>query len=179
MAFRYYEPNTQQMGGMLIYQGSRRQRGGNFADAIKRIALPIGRFFGKKAVKVGKDLTKRGIRAGVGALSDKLRGGPDTSLKQSFNRRAAAAADKAVEDYLGPDKPDIPFTSQDGMGLRRRKRRRKTIRRRRVTGGKRRSKAINKMKARRRGSRPLKRRKTINKRRRKTRKRRKYSDIFS
>jgi len=176
MAFRYYEPHMQ-MGGMLIYQGGRRQRGGNFTETLKRIALPVGRFFGRKAIKVGKDLTKRGIKAGVGALSDKLRGGPDTSIKESLKRRAAAAADKAVEDYLGSDNPDIPFTSQDGTGLRKRRRTKKVKRgkRKAKVGGKRWSKAINKMRARRKGTKRIKRRKPINKRR----KRKRYSDIFS
>lgn len=143
MAFRFYEP-TVQLGGMLVYEGSRRQRGGNvIVDSLRRIGAPLGRLFARKAVKVGKDLGKRGLRAGVGALTDRLRGGPSVTMKEALKNRAIGAADKAMVDYFGnPDKPDIPFVSQDGMGLLPRRRKRKQ----RGRGLSKASKSINKIK---------------------------------
>lgn len=121
MSFRYYEPGVQ-VGGMLVYEGSRRQRGGNFLHSLKRVFLPIAKRIGRKFGKAGKDLAKRGIKVGVGAVSDRLRGGPQVSLKESLKRRATTAADKALVDYLGAaDHPDIPFLSQDGFGIKRRR----------------------------------------------------------
>lgn len=136
MSFRYYDP--EQVGGLLVYRGSRRQHGAGLLDSLKRIALPIG-----------KSLAKRGLRVGVGAVADKLRGGPDVSMKTALSQRAAKAADKAIVDYLGSDKPDLPFTSQDGFGIRRRRRRTTTKKpAKRGSGAKRqRSKPINKMKS--------------------------------
>ena len=67
MAFRFYDP--EQVGGMLIYEGSRRQRGGNF---LKETLLPIGkRLFNRatrQATKIGKDLAVRSIK-GAWAVS--------------------------------------------------------------------------------------------------------------
>ena len=161
MSFRHYEP--EQVGGMLVYEGSRRQRGGNFIGTLKKAVLPLGKIIASRARKIGKDVAKRGVRAGVGAIADKIRGGPNVTMKEAFKRRAAAAADRAVVDYLGEDddKPDVPFVSQDGYGLKRK-------RRKKITGRitKRKRKSINK---RRRISKPKKKRKTTHRR----------SDIFS
>ena len=157
MSFRYYEP--EQVGGMLVYEGSRRQRGGNLIGTLGQVvAKPLGRFLANRAKAIGKDVAKRSLRAGVGAITDKIRGGPNVTMKEALKRRAVAAADKAVVDYLGEsDKPDIPFISQDGYGLRRTKRgRRKATKK---------GKGINKMKSK--------------QKKRKTRRRRRQTDIFA
>ena len=171
MSFRYYEPMNQ-VGGMLVYQGHshrRQQQGRGFiGDAFKRIALPIGKSLAQQGLKIGKDLGKRGVRAGVGALKDRLRGG--TSMKEAFKRRATAAADKAVTDYLGA-KSDIPFVSQDGFGLRR-KRKRSQKKKKKGPSAKRR-KTINK-------SRTSRKKRRVTKRtRRRRRCRSRSSDIYS
>ena len=161
MAFRYYDP--EQVGGLLVFEGSRRQRGGNFIDTLKGVAAPLGKLFARKAKTVGRDLAKRGVRAGVGAIRDRLQGN-STTMKEALKRRATAAADRVIEDYLGPDGPDLPIDSQDGRGLRRRKKKRQIGR---VT--KRRKKTINKTTKRRVTKRGTKKR----------RKRQSIRDIFS
>ena len=154
MSFRYYEP--EQVGGMLVYEGSRRQRGGNLIGTLGQVvAKPLGRFLANRAKAIGKDVAKRSLRAGVGAITDKIRGGPNVTMKEALKRRAAAAADKAVVDYLGEsDKPDVPFISQDSYGLRRTKRK-----------ATKKGKGINKMKSK--------------QKKRKTRRRRRQTDIFA
>lgn len=122
-----YEGSRRQRGGMLVYEGSRRQRGGNLiTDGLKRVFLPIGKELAKRGLKMGKDLAKRGVKVGVGTLRDRLQGGSTVSMKEALKKRSIAAADKAIVDYLGTaDQPDIPFLSQDGLGLRRRGTKRK------------------------------------------------------
>jgi hypothetical protein len=165
MSFRYYEPGMQ-VGGMLVYEGSRRQRGGNIVGNLKRIFLPLAKTVGRKLGRAGRDLTQRGIKVGVGAITDKLRGDPTMSFKESLKRRAAHAADKAVVDYLGEaNQPDIPFLSQDGMGLRKRRRRKKAIKGR---------KTINK-----RRKTPTKCKKKTTRRKKAPQRRKIISDIFS
>lgn len=138
MSFRYYNPV--QAGGMLVYEGSRRQRGGmiysgsqrqrggNLVGTLQRVLLPLARKAAPSLMKAGKDIARRGLKVGVGAITDKLRN-QNTSLKSSIKKRATQAADKAITDYLGEaDQPDIPFLSQEGDGLRRRRPiKRKTI----------------------------------------------------
>ena len=73
MSFRYYEP--EQAGGMLVYEGSRRQRGGNLIGTLGQVvARPPVRFSANRAKAIGKDVAKRSLRAGVGAITDKIRG---------------------------------------------------------------------------------------------------------
>ena len=163
MSFRYYQPD--QVGGMLVYEGSRRQRGGNLLATLKRHLLPIGKSIAQRAArhakKAGKDLAKRGVKVGVGAVTDRLRGGPSVSFKQALKQRATTAADKAIVDYLGEaDQPDIPFLSQDGYGLRRKRKRKATP----GPSAKRRRRAVPKRKAATiKGRRRKAKRKSINK----------------
>lgn len=174
MSFRYYNPN--QTGGMLVYTGSRQQRGGmaipNIGKTLKRVFLPIGRALARRGAKVGKDLAKRGVKVGVGAITDRLRGGPAVSMKEALKKRTVAAADKAVVDYLGEaDRPDIPFLSQDGMGLRGKRRKRKATRKS-INKGRKRVKRLK--------SKPKKKKKKSKTSKRKSSKKRsRRRDIFS
>jgi hypothetical protein len=116
-----------QTGGMLVYEGSRRQRGGNLFSTIKRMIIPIGRKTAPMLEKAGKDLLKRSLKVGVGTVKDRLTNN-STTLSDSFKKRAASAVDSVAQDYFGIDAPDIPFTSQDGAGVRRKRRKATTKR---------------------------------------------------
>ena len=153
-----------QQGGMIVFEGSRRQRGGNLFSTIKRVLIPLGKKLAPTLKSTGKDLARRGVSVGVGALRDKL-SSKNVTMKDALRRRATHAMDKAVKHYLGDtDGPDTAFTSQDGAGLRRKrkrrpqsksrgpapKRRKVTVNRRpkKRTAGPKRLKSINKVKRR-------------------------------
>lgn len=115
-----------QHGGMeAVFEGSRRQRGGNIFSSLKRMIVPIGRSVFKSAVPTlkssGKSLAKVGLKVGLGAVKDKLQN-KSTSLGESLKSRTANAIDNAVVNYLGGDATDKPFQSQDGAGFRKRRR---------------------------------------------------------
>ncbi len=175
-----YFPHQQQ-GGMIVFEGSRRQRGGNLFSTIKKTIFP---FLKKKVAPVlkstAKDVAKRGVKVGVNAIKDRLTGNAP-NLKEALKQHTAKQLSSVVKDYLGDDEagPDPIVSSQDGAGLRRRRKRkastaagrpakrrrsrRRSCRRKRTP---KRKKSINKMK-------------TKRKTRRRRRRRVKFNDIFS
>lgn len=175
--------------GIPIFEGSRRQRGGNLFRTIQRAIIPLGKSMASKAGEVlkstGKDLAKRSIKVGVNALKDKLSG--SVPLSSALKQQASKEMEKAVQDYFPDveneeDEPDIPFNSQDGAGLLTRKRRRRRTQSRTPAKRPRRRRQPVRKKATTRGRRrkPVKRlgRKTINKMKRVRRKTRSNRDIF-
>ena len=135
MTFRYPIPHYPHRGGMIVFEGSRRQRGGNLFSTIQRVLMP-------KLKSIGKDVAKRGIKVGVNTLKEKLTQKDNSaSMKDILKRQTAQAMGKAMTDYLGND--DVPMSSQDGAGRRRRRKRKvinKVTRQRRRKGKAKRSK---------------------------------------
>ena len=172
MAFGRRTALPLQGGGMIVFEGSRRQRGGNIFSTIRRMVIPLVKSAAPIAKNLGKDIVKRGLRVGVGAIQDKLKN-KDMSLGQALKSRSSKAVDRAMVDYKlagnEDDDDDVPMPPQTGKGLRRkRKRRAKSAaprkRRRRTTPKRRRKpkrkpvkrlkrRSINKMKKKKKGTR--------------------------
>ena len=129
-----YEGSRRQSGGS-IFQGSRRQRGGNIWGVVKRMATKFGNFIKPKAMSTAKDLAKRGLKVGVGALKDTAMNAlstnplPNTGLVDNLKARTRTTLDKTMTDYFGAD-PLI--TSQDGSGLKRKRAASKSINNQRI-----------------------------------------------
>lgn len=86
---------------MIVYEGSRRQRGGNIFGTIRRMIIPHAR-------KAGRDLVKQGLNVGVGAITDKLRN--KASIQDSLKERTAQALERVSANAFGE--------TQDGAGIK-------------------------------------------------------------
>ena len=118
----YSIPTYTHGGGIPIFSGSRRQRGGSIFGSLKRFFMPI--LYG-----LGKKVAKQGARQAVGLAKDVVGDAfmfrnVNDSVKRHGKRRALNLTRYAADEGLGTLEKMI------GSGRRRRKRRAQSSRKR-------------------------------------------------
>lgn len=116
----YASPSYSHGGGIPIYSGSRRQRGGSIFGALRNMFMPVISALGKK-------IAKRGAKSAIGLASDVVNDAfafkniPD-SLAKHGKKRALNLTRYAADEGLN--------SLQQMIGSGRKRRRRQSLRKR-------------------------------------------------
>lgn len=109
-AIFYSSPSYIRGGGLPIYSGSRRQRGGSIFGALKRFFMPVITAFGKKVARQG---AKQAVGLAKDVVSDAFmfRNVPDSVIKHgkkralNLTRYAADEGLNSLENMIGSGPP--------------------------------------------------------------------------